>query len=240
MTVGRLAIAALVLAGGCSSEQPWVFQNGTGLPDEAPARIVAEVYEGAECGFACRPPGRRVYCSSVSSGDRGPSPTGLSDGERYCFLGTAFDAAGDTIGVGCEVATVGGGPITITLSPSDEARQSACVDGPDASLPDAGPRDGGAPSDAGPPVGGPVVLTIESGTGGGFLVQNVRTGRGWNVGSNVRFNLNTEVGNTYAIYPQVSSGFRFDAFEGGGCGAFIPCELLMERDTLVRLSFVQL
>lgn len=227
---------ALLLGGGCRSEQPWVFQNGTGLPDEAPARIVAEVFEGGECGFACRPPGARVYCASVAANGQGPSPEGLDDGERYCFLGTAYDAAGQTLGVGCEVGTVGGAPITVTFAPSDEARQSACDLLPDGGAPfDAGPT----PTDAGAP-SGPVVLTIEAGAGGGFLVQNTRTGRGWNVGSGIRFNLTTEAGNTYAIYPQVASGYRFDLFEGGGCDVFIPCEITVVRDTTVRLVFVPL
>ena len=228
-------IGLLVLASGCRSEQPWHFQNGSGLPDEAPARIVAEVYEGAECGFACRPPGTRVYCSAVGGGAQGPSPDGLRDGERYCFLGTAYDATGQTIGVGCEVATVGGGPITVTFAPSDEARPSSCEPGPDAGAVDAGPT----PLDAGVPTG-PVVLSIEAGAGGGFLVQNTRTGRGWSVGSGIRFNLTTDSGTTYAIYPQVDSGYRFDVFDGGGCDVFIPCEISVVRDTTVLLSFVPL
>ncbi len=232
MTRAWLGVALSLLC-GCRAEQAWVFRNGTGLPDEAPARIVAEVFEGAECGFACRPPGARRYCAAVTMGDRGPSPDGLEDGTRYCFLGTAYDALGQTIGVGCEVATVGGGPITITLAPSDEARPSTCEGGGlDASVPD----DAGA-RDAGPPPAGPVVLTIEASAGGGFLVQNTETGRGWSVGGGIRFNLTTEAGNVYSIYPQPAPGYRFDTFEGGGCGVFVPCTIMVVGETTIRVLF---
>ncbi|MBX3271113.1 MAG: hypothetical protein KF729_12680 [Sandaracinaceae bacterium] len=229
----RSSLALALLAAGCSAEQPWEFRSGTGLPDEAPARLVAEVYEGAECGFACRPPGARVYCSTVAMGARGPAPSGLARGARYCFLGTAYDAAGRTIGVGCEVGTIGGDPITVTLAPSDEARANQC---------DA---DGGVPADAGPPpdggvAPGPVELTILAGPGGGFLVQNVATGRGWNVASGIRFVLTTDPGTLYAIYPQVAAGHRFDRFEGGGCDVFIPCEIRVLASTTITLSFARL
>ena len=80
--------------------------------------------------------------------------------------------------------------------------------------------------------------TVADNLGGGFLVQNTRTGRGWSVGSGIRFNLTTDPGSTYAIHPQVASGYVFDRFEGGGCDVFIPCEITVVRDTTVQLRFV--
>jgi len=177
---------------------------------------------------------------------RGPAPTDLSDGQRYCFSGTAYDAAGQTIGVGCEVATVGAGPITVTLSPSDETRAPACGEGIDAGL---GPQDAGVETDAGVGVDagqdpGPHLLTVETAGNGGFFVQNVNSGRGWIVGSQpgrgVRFELRVTSGNTYQIHPSADDGYRFDLYAGGGCDVFIPCEITVTRDVTVGLVYLPL
>jgi len=221
------ALIALSLLAACSSEQAWEFRNGVELPPGEPDRIVATVHRGADCGFACRPPGELLYCAEVGAGAQGPAPSNLSDGERYCFVGTAFDAAGELFGVGCQVATVGGGPITVTLAPSDDVREDRCrVGGADAGAP--GP-------DAGP---GSLTLRVVSAGGGGFLVQNVRTGRGFDVPPGVAFNLTVDPGSTYEIFPRVASGFRFDRFEGGACDVFIPCRVTVNASTTIELFFV--
>ncbi|RZO61316.1 MAG: hypothetical protein EVA89_12115 [Sandaracinaceae bacterium] len=150
----RLAACCLLLASavGCEGTQPWQFRNGTGLDGTAPAQLIAEVYTGAECGFACAPPGERTYCEQLERGQRGTPPTGLVAGERYCFLGTALDEEGRAYAIGCTVAEVGGGPIEVTLSPIDEGRVIVrqCAPTPRVEL-DAGRMDSGTPFDAGPP-----------------------------------------------------------------------------------------
>lgn len=216
----RAAIALLVLV-GCSREQAWVFRNGVGLDDTPPARILTEVYAGAECGTPCGPPGARVYCAEIDGSSRGPAPEGLVDGERYCFMGTAFDSGGRVVSVGCAVAAVGGSPITVTLSPSDSlAREQVCGSG-----------DGG--------VGMPeATLTVVSEEGGSFFVQSQMSGMGWTVASGEPFVLGSQIGQTYEITPIADSGFRFDIFRGGGCDVFIPCRTTLSGDTRVELVFL--
>lgn len=216
----RAAIALLVLV-GCAREQPWVFQNGVGLDDAPPARILSEVFAGAECGIQCRPPGERVYCAEIDGTSQGPTPQGLVCGDRYCFMGTAFDASGRLLSVGCAVATVGSGPITVILSPSDgSAREPLCASG------DAGIE---------PPR---ATLTVFSEQGGSFFVQNELSGMGWTVRSGERFTLGSRLGQTYEITPFADPGFRFGLFEGGGCDVFIPCRTTLEGDTRIDVVFL--
>ena len=216
------AFALLALA-GCGREQPWSFRNGVGLDDTPPARILTEVYAGAECGIPCRPPGERVYCAEIDGAARGPAPEGLIGGERYCFVGTAFDASGTLISVGCEVATVGAGPITVMLSPSDElTRERACTNG-----------DGGVASPR-------ATLIVSSAAGGSFFVRNVASEGGWTVGSGEPFTLGSQVGQSYEITPFPDPGYRFDVIEGGGCGVSLPCSTTLLGDTRITVVFVPL
>lgn len=216
-----LVVSLVVSLAGCSREQAWVFQNGVGLEDLPPARILTEVYVGAECGTPCGPPGERIYCAEIEGTARGPAPQGLADGERYCFMGTAFGASGRLESVGCAVATVGSGSITVTLSPSDEAsREARCA-----------AFDGG--------VGMPrATLTVFSERGGSFFVQSLSSGMGWPVASGEPFVLGSEVGQTYEITPMADPGFRFDTFEGGGCDVFIPCSTRLAGDARIDVVFV--
>lgn len=214
------AIGLLVLA-GCGRDQPWSFRNGVGLDDAPPARILTEVYAGAECGIPCRPPGERVYCAEIDGASRGPAPRGLIDGERYCFVGTAFDASGGLISVGCEVATVGAGPITVTLSPSDElTRERACTSG-----------DGGVASPR-------ATLIVSSAQGGSFFVKNVASEGGWTVGSGEPFTLGSQVGQTYEITPFSDPPYRFDRFDGGGCDVVVPCRTTLAGETRIDVIFL--
>jgi len=74
--------------------------------------------------------------------------------------------------------------------------------------------------------------------GGGFFVQNVRTGRGFDVPGSVDFNLRVDPGSTYEIFPRPDGGFRFDRFEGAACDVFIPCRVTVNDPTTIELFFV--
>jgi len=179
----HLALAALA-ASGCEREQPWTFHNGADLADVPPQDLLVEVYDSPECGFACAPPGERVYCEVLERGQRGPAPAGLLRGRSYCFMGTAIDGTGTAYAVGCSVAEVGGEGIDVPLSRLEERRAiTRRCEGPtimiDAGMDAGRPRDAG-PSDAEPPpldagpgqidaggglsYGDPVTVTIEAGS----------------------------------------------------------------------------
>ncbi|MBX3271112.1 MAG: hypothetical protein KF729_12675 [Sandaracinaceae bacterium] len=155
MRAAPLLLCVLALA-GCERRQAWTFQNGSELDEARPPLLVAEVYTGGECGFACQPPGQQVYCEELAGDARGSAPEGLRQGERYCFMGTALDAASEAYAIGCAVGTVGGEPIQVVLSPVEPGRvlRRRCQrPGPmvrfDAGLADGG-LDAGPGFDAGP------------------------------------------------------------------------------------------
>lgn len=134
-----LAVVALLGSLGCDRHQAWTFHNGTGLDEARPPTIVAEVYSGGECGFACQPPGEQVYCEELARGAQGDPPSDLRAGDRYCFMGTALDETNRAYAIGCAVAVVGGEPIDVALSPIEDGRvlHRRCQQGPDVRF-DAG------------------------------------------------------------------------------------------------------
>lgn len=141
---------------GCDRSQPWTFRNGPSLMGGEPPTIRAEVYVG-DCG-ACAPMGSRPYCERIAPGESGPQPTGLTEGQRYCFVGTALDAAGVAYGIGCVAETIGGGPIEITLAPIEPDTVIARVCSPPVVEFDAGPA-----FDAGPGMDAGVVVGVDAG-----------------------------------------------------------------------------
>lgn len=262
----RRAVLLLVLLAGCQSEQGWSFSNGVGLPPGPPPRIVAEVFDASECGFACRPEGERRYCHELIGGAPGPAPEGLEEGRRYCFLGTAIDESGEAFAIGCTVVEAGGDDVNITLSAFEEARVIARqCDSPvvqldagrpvdagrmlDAGPPDASLPDGGAP-DAGPGFDAGVrePSTLPNGTAIDVFVQGegagdvfVTTGTGTPLGPQpVRdfvLQIETVVGNPVVLRAQADTGSRFVGWNGSDCGTQNPCNFILDRGEAIIAVF---
>ncbi|MFK7991676.1 MAG: hypothetical protein AB8I08_37010 [Sandaracinaceae bacterium] len=253
-------MAAMALA-GCS-EQPWVFENGIGMPEGPPDAILAQAYVGGECGFACQPPGGLAYCAKLRGDEQGPPPD-LERGQRYCFVGVATDASGTPTGIGCTVATAGtDAPIEVVFSPVDGInRATECAVDPDpprfdagpppmdAGTPDSGPPPvdatvpdaGPPPQDAGPPPtpdAGPqeVSLSTTIDSGGRVLIRN-ETGRGWDVPGGVTFEIGTLSGRQYTVTANPTAPSVFVRFEGGGCGTENPCTVTVTENTALRVVF---
>ena len=250
-----IVLLALLTTAGCERRQEWTFYNGMRLDDSRPPTIVAEVFDQGECGFACQPPGDRVYCEELARDVMGPPPSGLTDGERYCFMGTALDEEGNAYAVGCAVAEVGGEPIHVPLSPIADGRviHRTCQLGPiidfDAGPPvslDAGPRmdagpggvDAGPPGfDAGPPRidagpglpdGTPVRVTFDI-TGGGrvsFYDSSGRLMAGRSFGNGSGLIVDAYVGFYCRAVWTVDPGYNLTTFELPGCSPTSPCEFL--------------
>ena len=260
-----VALSAALTALACAGEQPWTFRNGAGLDDAPPTAIVAEVHEGGECGFACQAPGRRVYCETIAGDATGPAPTELRHGERYCFIGTALDAAGTAYAIGCSVAEVGGRPIDIALSRIAEGRvvTRECQTRPrlmfdgavprvdagsmdagsaDAGLVDAGPPpvDAGPPrSDAGLPYGTSVRVIFTVSGPGSMRVYDVDDAvllAGRLFVDREMLILDAYVGFRVRIEATPDSVGRFDRI-GGPCGVRNPCTFELDRDEDITVYF---
>ncbi len=266
LRTAAMAWALLAMLGlTACSEQPWLFTNGVGMPDGPPDAILAQAFEGGECGFACQPPGELAYCAKLRGEEQGPAPE-LTRGERYCFVGVATNASGTPTGIGCTVATAGtDAPIEVVFSPVDGInRATECRPDPPTLMdsgpaPDAGPTDAGAmdagppvpdagpgldagppPPDAGPPPtdAGPVEveLTVVGNSGRVLLVSE--TGNGWNFLTGVvPFVVGTIAGRQYTITANPDAGSEFVRFEGGGCGTANPCVLTVLSSTTVQVVF---
>ncbi|MFK7984413.1 MAG: hypothetical protein AB8I08_00150 [Sandaracinaceae bacterium] len=261
--VGALLVATALLS-GCESEQGWSFSNGVGLPEAPPPRIVAEVFEATECGFACRPEGERRYCHELIAGAPGPAPEGLEEGRRYCFLGTAIDESGEAFAIGCAVVEAGGEDIEITLSAFDEARVIAReCDTP--SPQDAGPRIDAGPMDAGTQDGGPVdggpvdaglgfdagtrtpselangtaieVFVQGEGEGDVFVTTAAGTPLGPQPVRDFVLAIETVVGNPLILRAEADAGRRFVGWNGSDCGTQNPCTFVMDRNEAIRAVF---
>ncbi|MGE0791584.1 MAG: hypothetical protein AB7S26_38265 [Sandaracinaceae bacterium] len=261
-----LALALLASASaGCDRRQPWEITNGSGLGPERPPLIIAEVYQGGQCG-PCEPVGSRSYCAQITDEGRAPAPIGLQNGEGYCFMATALDAAGNAYGIGCQVAEAGAGPIRITLAPILPGRfiVPICEQGtsvgfdasfPDAGPPDAGPPDAGPPGlDAGPPrdagpgldagpggppVGTPVNVRFSTvGDGAAYLFIH-STGQllGEIPPAPGYGQLTAEVGDMMRIEAQPSAGSRLSNIYGGGCGTQNPCVMRVSGSENVNVVF---
>ncbi len=265
---GLLGLAASLAVVGCDRRQPWEITHGAGVPSARPPMLVAEVYEGAECG-PCEPAGRRVYCASLARGSVGPDPDALVDGAPYCFMATALDANGEAFAIGCADARAGQEPVRVTLAPltpgrflvpscdtprvmvdagprRDAGLEDAGLDGGlrDAGGADAGPPgvDAGPPSgDAGPPTGTVRVFFQQEGEGTA-LVFDARTGGliGQVPRAPQAAQLTTSVGDQVRLEASPAAGWRLDTIQGGGCGAVSPCTIAITRSESVRVVFAPL
>jgi len=256
-----LGLCALLATVGCDNDQAWTFHNGTGLDDARPPLIIAEVYSGGECGFACQPPGNRIYCSDVTGRGPAPAPTNLTDGERYCFMGTALDEAGDAYAVGCTVAEVGGDPIEVALSPIEDGRvihrrcqlPMVMIDagpggfdaGPGPELDagpggfDAGPRDAGVDAGPGLPQGTPVRVYFEiEGPGevgiydpDGRLMGGEYLRGGW------RLWVDAWVGFSVRIESRPNAGASLSRLDPPGCGLTSSCSFTFVDNATYVIGF---
>jgi len=256
-----LGLCLLLVAGGCERDQPWTFHNGTGLDDERPPLIIAEVYSGGECGFACQPPGNRVYCADLAGRAEAPAPTNLMDGERYCFMGTAIDARGQAFAVGCTVAEVGGDPIDVALSPIEDGRviirqcelpPVVMIDGGPGGLDagpgpadagpggvDAGPRDAGVDAGPGLPQGTPVRVYFDvEGPGqvslydsDGSLIGGEPLQNGW------RLWIDAWVGFYVRVESRPDPDASLTRLDPPGCGLATSCEFTFVDNATYVIAF---
>lgn len=251
-----------LLGAGCDRRQPWEITNGAGLGSSQPPQIVAEVYEGGECG-PCEPTGDRVYCSSLTRGNDGPIPSGLRNGEPYCFMATALDEEGDAYAIGCQDAVAGDSPVRVVLAPIQPGRfvVPSCQDGPivfvDGSFPDAGPgpdagprMDGGPPSpDAGPPrdAGPPPypdgtvvrVTFAYEGSGSALIFEQSTGGFVGDIPQVPGYGqLTATVGeDVVRVEATPASGWELVEIRGGGCSDVSPCVIPITRPDSVRVVF---
>ncbi|MCB9600145.1 MAG: hypothetical protein H6722_01905 [Sandaracinus sp.] len=221
-SVLRLALVASLLAGvGCSERVPWVFRPGDEV-DTTPTIVRAEVHPAEVCDRGCAVQSSPLYCGLFVPPGPGPRPSGLSERETYCFVGTAFDETGVAFARGCAMGRIGDEvPVEVTLDPAVLAERPTC-NPRDAGLPDSGmPMDGGF--DAGPPDGeildapvdvpepdagpGPFQLTVRTGSGGGMDVVLRLPGviRTWDIPADVgSFTIPDElpIGTTVSFVPK--------------------------------------
>ncbi|MEZ4247370.1 MAG: hypothetical protein R3B99_03915 [Polyangiales bacterium] len=218
----RLALVVGLLASvGCSERVPWVFRPGDEV-DTTPTIVRAEVHPADVCERGCAVQSSPLYCGLFVPPGPGPRPSGLSERETYCFVGTAFDETGVAFARGCAMGRIGDEvPVEVTLDPAVLSERPTC-NPRDAGLPDSGmPMDGGF--DAGPPDGeildapvdvpepdagpGPFQLTVRTGSGGGLDVVLRLPGviRTWDIPADVgSFTIPDElpIGTTVSFVPK--------------------------------------
>lgn len=258
---GVVAVCSLLSLLGCDRHQAWTFHNGAELDEAAPPVIVAEVYAGGECGFACQPPGDRVYCEELGPGARGTPPEGLRSGERYCFLGTALDETNRAYAIGCTVAVVGGEAIDVALSPIEAGRviQRRCQQGPNIRfdggmdggeiLVDAGGGVDAGGFDAGPPVlpdAGPAVdyqrrLTVYFNVYGpgrvGVFDEDGNLMSGDYLYDRHRLWVEAWVGFYARIEATPNAGSRIQSIGVPECANTSPCEFLFVNNEEIDITF---
>ncbi|MCA9607897.1 MAG: hypothetical protein KC619_19945 [Myxococcales bacterium] len=254
------AASALLCLLGCDRHQAWTFHNGAELDEARPPTIVAEVYGGGECGFACQPPGDQVYCEELGRGMQGEPPAGLRTGDRYCFMGTALDETNQAYAIGCAVAVVGGEPIDVALSPIEEGRviHRRCRQGPSirfdagmdggAVLVDAGGLDAGG-LDAGPPLlpdAGPAVdygrparvyFNVYGPGAVGVYDADGRLMGGGYLYDRHQLWVDAWVGFYVRIEATPDAGSRLQSITVPECSNTSPCELLFATNQVIDITF---
>ncbi len=258
---GVSAVVVVLSLWGCDRHQAWTFHNGSELDEARPPVLVAEVYTGGECGFACQPPGEQVYCEELGPGVQGNRPEGLAAGERYCFMGTALDESNNAYAIGCTVAVVGGEPIQVALSPIEDGRvlHRRCKPPPDIRFDagmdagavgfdagpgvDAGGFDAGGPvlPDAGPAVdyGRPVRVYFDvSGPGAaGIYDEAGRLMSGGYLYDGHRLWVDAWVGFYARIEATPNAGSRITRIGVPECANASPCELLFVQNEVIDITF---
>lgn len=255
VVLGLLACSAAL---GCAERKPWVFRPGEGV-DTTPTLVRAEVHPAEVCERGCAVQTDPIYCGLFVPPGPGPVPSGLSESQTYCFVGTAFDETSVAFARGCALGRVAGdAPIEVELAPAVLSERPTCSPR-DAGLPDGGPfdagHDTGAPDgdlpdgpvdvpevDAGP---GPFQITVRTGSGGGLDVVLRLPGviRTWDIPADVPgFTIPDElpIGTVVSIVPKpfwTNGHVEWTDDPPGACEAGQVCTFEVFRNRTVGARF---